>query len=126
MINKLLLSNSQSDVNLRIDGSTSDAHDSGSRRVQKDDTLVDAHLVGVPSLGTLTVGGLTRGDLEDLGRQTDGATGSEVLLLRTGQDVLGDTLDALHRGGTEGDPHLHGGFFLLRNLVAHFVDMRCN
>lgn len=34
-------------------------------------TLVDAHLVGVPGLGTLTVGGLTGGDLEGLGGKTD-------------------------------------------------------
>lgn len=32
-----------------------------------DETLVDAHLVLVPGLGTLTVGGLTGGDVEGLG-----------------------------------------------------------
>lgn len=32
---------------------------------------MDAHLVGVPGLGTLTVGGLTGGDLEGLGGKTD-------------------------------------------------------
>lgn len=34
-------------------------------------TLVDAHLEGVPGLGTLTVGSLTGGDLEGLGGKTD-------------------------------------------------------
>lgn len=32
---------------------------------------MDAHLEGVPGLGTLTVGGLTGGDLEGLGGKTD-------------------------------------------------------
>lgn len=34
---------------------------------------MDAHLEHVPGLGTLTVRRLTGGDLEDLGRQTNGA-----------------------------------------------------
>lgn len=34
-------------------------------------TLVDAHLEGVPGLGTLTVGSLTGGNLEGLGGKTD-------------------------------------------------------
>jgi hypothetical protein len=34
---------------------------------------VDTHLVHVPGLGTLTVGGLTSGDLEDLGWHADWA-----------------------------------------------------
>jgi hypothetical protein len=41
--------------------------------VEVDETLVDAHLVHVPGLGTLTVRRLTGGDLEVLGRETDGA-----------------------------------------------------
>lgn len=33
---------------------------------------MDAHLVGVPGLGTLTARSLTGGDLEVLGGETDG------------------------------------------------------
>jgi hypothetical protein len=46
-------------------------------------TLVDAHLKGVPGLGTLTVGGFTGGDLQVLGGQTDGALDAELLVLGT-------------------------------------------
>ena len=45
-----------------------------------DETLVNAHLVEIPGLGTLTVGGLAGVDLEVLGRQTDGALDAEVLV----------------------------------------------
>ena len=34
-------------------------------------TLVNAHLVHIPGLGTLTVGGLTGGDVQGLGWETD-------------------------------------------------------
>lgn len=44
-----------------------------------DQALVDAHLVHVPGLGTLTVGRLARSDLQVLGRKADGALDAEVL-----------------------------------------------
>lgn len=47
--------------------------------VQVNDTLVDAHLVGVPGLGTLTVGGLSGGDLEVLGGESDGTLEADLL-----------------------------------------------
>jgi hypothetical protein len=56
---------------------------------------VDAHLVHVPGLGTLTARGLAGGDLEDLGGQTDGALDAEVLALGA-LDELGRHL--LERG----------------------------
>lgn len=43
------------------------------RGVQVDDSLVDAHLEPVPSLGTLTTRGLAGGDAEDLRWHADGA-----------------------------------------------------
>lgn len=50
-----------------------DLVDSRDVRVQVNNTLVDAHLVSVPSLGTLTVGGLSGGDLKVLGGESDRA-----------------------------------------------------
>jgi len=41
--------------------------------------LVNAHLKHIPSLGTLSVGGLPCGDLQVLGWQTDGALNAQVL-----------------------------------------------
>ena len=67
---------------------------------------MDAHLVGVPSLGTLTVRGLTGGDLEDLGGETDGALDAERLVLGTVNELLADLLERLDVAGGEGDADL--------------------
>ena len=71
-----------------------------------DETLVDAHLVAVPGLGTLTARGLAGGDLEGLGGQTDGALDAEVLVLGTLDDLGGNTLEDLDLAGGEGDADL--------------------
>lgn len=69
-------------------------------------TLVDAHLVCVPSLGTLTARGLTGGDLQVLGGQTDGTLDAELLVLGTVDELLADFLEALDVAGGEGDADL--------------------
>lgn len=55
--------------------------------MQVDETLVDPHLESVPSLGTLTTGRLSGGDLQVLGREPDGSLDSEVLVLGTVDEV---------------------------------------
>lgn len=71
-----------------------------------DETLVDAHLVGVPGLGTLTARGLTGGDLEVLGGETDGALDAEVLVLGAVEELLADLLEGLNLARGEGDADL--------------------
>lgn len=51
---------------------------------------MDSHLEAIPGLGTLTTGGLTGGDLEDAGRETNGALDAELLGLGTLDEVGGD------------------------------------
>lgn len=51
---------------------------------------MDLHLEAVPGLGTFTTGGLTGGDLEDLGGETDGALDDELLVLGTVDKVSAD------------------------------------
>jgi len=58
------------DTGLDVDD---DGLDDLGRCVQIDQALVDAHLVQVPGLRTLTVRGLTGRDLEDLGWHADRA-----------------------------------------------------
>lgn len=69
-------------------------------------TLVDAHLVRVPSLGTLTARGLAGGDLQVLGGQADGALDTELLVLRTVDELLADLLEGLDIARGEGDSDL--------------------
>jgi hypothetical protein len=67
---------------------------------------VDAHLELVPGLGTLTVGGLTGGDLEGLGGQTDGTLDLEGLGASTVDQLLADLLEGGNLAGGEGDADL--------------------
>ena len=69
-------------------------------------TLVDAHLVRVPSLGTLTARRLAGGDLQVLGGQADGALDAELLGLGTVDELLADLLEGLDVARGEGDADL--------------------
>lgn len=53
---------------------------------------MDAHLVAVPGLGTLTTGRLAGGVLEVLGGETDGALDAEVVVLGAVDEVARDCL----------------------------------
>jgi hypothetical protein len=70
------------------------------------ETLVDAHLELVPGLGTLTVGGLTGGDVQGLGGQTDGALDLQGLGASTVDQLLADLLEGGDLAGGEGDADL--------------------
>jgi hypothetical protein len=67
---------------------------------------VDAHLEGVPGLGTLTARGLAGGDLQVLGGQADGALDAELLVLGTVDELLAHLLEGLDIARGEGDADL--------------------
>ena len=69
-------------------------------------TLVDAHLIGIPGLGTLTVRCLTRGDLQVLGGKADGALDAELLVLGAVDELLADLLERLDVARGQGDADL--------------------
>lgn len=71
-----------------------------------DETLVDAHLVLVPGLGTLTVGGLTGGDVQGLGGKTDGALDLEGLGAGTVDQLRAHLLEGGDLARGEGDADL--------------------
>lgn len=66
---------------------------------------MDAHLVLVPGLGTLTVGGLTGGDVQGLGGQTDGTLDLQGLGAGTVDKLRADLLEGgdLARGKSDTD-----------------------
>lgn len=86
-----------------------------------DQTLVDAHLVLVPGLGTLTVGGLTGGDVQGLGGKTDGALDLEGLGAGTVDELLAHLLERGDLARGEGDTDLvdllSGVLALLEQLI---------
>lgn len=67
---------------------------------------MDAHLILVPGLGTLTVGGLAGGDLQGLGGQTDGALDLQGLATGTVDELGADLLKGGDLAGGEGDADL--------------------
>lgn len=81
-----------------------------------DKTLVDAHLVLVPGLGTLTVGGLAGGDVQGLGGQTDGALDLQRLGASTVDELGADLLEGGDLARGEGDTDLVD--LLQRELVS--------
>lgn len=85
-----------------------------------DETLVDTHLVEIPGLGTLTARGLTGGDLEVLGGQTDGALDGQVLALGALDELGADLLESLDLAGGQGDTDLVG---LLYNMNCLYISI---
>lgn len=77
---------------------------------------MNAHLVEIPGLGTLTARSLTGHDLEVLGGQTDGALDAQVLALGTLNELGADLLEGLDLAGGQGDTNLVG---LLQRLLAN-------
>lgn len=69
---------------------------------------MNPHLVRVPGLGTLTVGGLAGGDLEVLGGQAHGALYGELLGARTVNELVADLLERRDLARRQGDADLVG------------------
>ena len=67
---------------------------------------MDAHLVLVPGLGTLTVGGLPGADMKTLGGQTDGTLHLEGLGAGTVNELRAHLLEGGDLAGGQGDTDL--------------------
>jgi len=82
-------------------------------------TLVDPHLIRIPSLGALTTRRLARGDFQVLGGQTHGALDAQVLSLGPLDELAADLFERLHLARGQGDADLVDlGRVLLRGLFG--------
>lgn len=99
-------------INSGLDVDGSDVLDNAGGGVEVDQTLVDAHLEAVPSLGTLTVGGLSCGDPEKLSRHPHRALDVEVLLLSALDELGADLLEALDVSASQSDADAVEALFL--------------
>lgn len=68
-----------------------------------DQSLVDSHLESIPGFGSFTTRGLSGGNLEGLGWETDGAFDAEVLGLGTLDKFLADLLEGGNFSAGQGD-----------------------
>lgn len=87
--------------------------------MEVDEALVDAELVEIPGLGTLTARGLASGDLEVLGGQADGALDGEALAAGALNELGADLLERLNLSASQGDSDAVA--LLSRVLVVVFV-----
>jgi hypothetical protein len=71
-------------------------------------TLMDPHLKGIPSLGSLTTGSLSGCDLQGLGWEADWALDSEVLGLGALDELLADFLEGGDFSAGQGDADFVG------------------
>lgn len=97
------LSNGDLNLYTGLDGDGSDLLNDLRGGVEIDETLVDAHLEAIPGLGTVTARGLTGGDTENLGGETDGTLDLELLVLGTLDEISADLLQVLDVAGGQGD-----------------------
>jgi len=103
-----LSGNGDLDLNSGLERDGGDLLDDIGGRGQVDQSLVDPHLVSVPSLGTLTTGGLSGGVLEDLGGESNGSLDVEVPVLGSVDKITTELLQRLNVPGGKGDPDLVG------------------
>lgn len=54
------------------------------------DTLVDAHLEAIPGVGSFSAGGLTGGNLKNLGGHAGGSTNLNTLILGSTDEISAD------------------------------------
>ena len=72
-------------------------------------SLMDAHLVGIKSLGTVTTRGFSSSNSEDFGRQTNGAFDFELLFLGSLNQIIRDFFKIFDVSGSERDSWLLDG-----------------
>jgi len=71
--------------------------------IEINQTLVDSHLESIPGLRSFTARGLTGGDLEGLGWQTNRALDTEILGLGALDELLADLLKGGDISAGQGD-----------------------
>jgi hypothetical protein len=87
------------------------------------ETLVDAHLVLVPGLGTLTARGLTGGDVESLSRETDRALDLEGLGAGTVDQLRAHLLERGDLARGEGDTDLVDLLYSRGNKLISYAQL---
>eukprot|EP00356_Strombidium_inclinatum_P010725 CAMPEP_0170483464 /NCGR_PEP_ID=MMETSP0208-20121228/3129_1 /TAXON_ID=197538 /ORGANISM="Strombidium inclinatum, Strain S3" /LENGTH=138 /DNA_ID=CAMNT_0010756507 /DNA_START=129 /DNA_END=546 /DNA_ORIENTATION=- len=97
-----LLPDDQVNVDRRINLEGGDVLHDGGGAVDVDDSLVDSHFVSVPGVGSFTAGGLSGGDSENLGGDSDGASRLVALVLSSNDDLIAGPFEGLHFSSLQG------------------------
>jgi hypothetical protein len=82
---------------------------------------VNFHLITIPCLTSFTTGGFAGGDSQDLRWQADRSLDTEILGLRTVDELRADLLERLHISGSEGNADLVDLWAFTKVLLALVV-----
>merc|ERR1719152_912678 len=96
----------EGNIDTGVDSEVGDLFDDRGWAPHINDSLVDAHLVVVPGVGTVTAWGTARCDGEDLGWDAAWAGDLVALLLGTGNDLGAGVLEWLDLAAAEGHSDL--------------------
>ena len=98
-----LLPDDESDIDGRIDLERGDVINDGRWAVDIDNSLVDSHLVSVPGVSSLSAWGLSNGNSQDLGWDSNWALGLVSLVLSTRDDLAAGPLKWLNFSSLKSD-----------------------
>ena len=97
-----LLPDNEVDIDGGVDLEGGDVLDHGGWAVDINNSLVDSHLVSVPSVGSLTAWGLSGGDSQDFGWNSHWSSSFVSLVLCSNDDLVACPLKWLNFSSLEG------------------------
>jgi hypothetical protein len=121
----LVVLDAEHDVDAGVDSEVGDLFDNGGGAPDVNDSLVDAHLVVVVGVGTVTARGTARRDGEHLGGDALGAGDLEALLLAAGNDLRAGVFKGLDVTAAEGHSNLVD-FLADLNFLLHVFLCHCS
>ena len=111
LLRNLTIVDGDINLNSRFNGDTGQLLDNIGRSVKVDQTLVDAHLKAIPSVGTFSGRSLSGGDDQLLGGHTDGSADVKLLVQGNLLQITADLLDVGNIARSQSDTNAvdHGG-----------------
>ena len=102
IISTSLFPDNEVDIDRGVDLESGDVLDHGGWAVDINNSLVDSHLISVPSVGSLTAWGLSGGNSQDFGWDSDWSFSLVSLVLSSNDDLVASPLKWLGFSSLEG------------------------
>jgi hypothetical protein len=97
-----LFPDNEVDIDGGVDLESGDVLDHGGWAVDINNSLVDSHLISIPSVGSLTAWGLSGGDSQDFSWDSDWSFSFISLVLCSHDDLIASPLEWLNFSSLEG------------------------
>ena len=102
IISTSLFPDNEVDIDRGVDLEGGDVLDHGGWAVDINNSLVDSHLISVPSVGSLTAWGLSGGDSQDFRWNSNWAFSIITLVLSSDDDLVASPLEWLNFSSLQG------------------------